>query len=451
MNKKYQVFVSSTYEDLKEERSSVITALLKAGFMPTGMEYFTATSKSQWEVIEKIIPQCDYYVVIVAGKYGSIEPVSDISYTEKEYDLAVKSGIPAIAFLYKDIENLPAKNVESDATSLKKLNAFREKLKKRLSDFWMNKDDLAAKVLASFHKEVVDSPRVGWVRSNAVASEEKRLDTSFLDAVADLHMEITGLSNDGEQIVQKSIETLQWGDILEKVCSLMTTPLTFIGAKEEIANLWFGLVEADVNMIIYTFVNEGILEVGTSNMEGLGVQQYCAVTPYGHELLAKRIFSTNAELALRDKKTVTKLMSCFSTGLMDEYLREGPLYINADLVTSFDMCESIVTASSFTLYGETTNRLWRSFYKCWEEAICHYEWYTSTNNNTYRFCGLQGDRFVTDQDENNFKHLVDNRTKLYRCYSDFISFVKDTLRLNVEESSLAFEEEQYKIKSMFKQ
>lgn len=446
MDKKYQVFVSSTYEDLKEERSAVITALLKAGFMPTGMEYFTATSKSQWEVIEEIIPQCDYYIVIVAGKYGSIEPISGLSYTEKEYDLAVSSGVPAIGFLYQDLESLTVKQAESTEERQAKLNAFREKIKNRMSDFWTNKDDLASKVLASLHKEVVDSPRIGWVRANAATSGEKLMDTSFLDSVADLHMEITSMSNNGNQIIEKSIETLQWGDILEKVCNLMTVPLTYIGAREEISNLWFGLVEADLNMIIYTLVNAGILEVGTSNVEGLGVQQYCAVTSYGHELLANRVFSINAELHVRDKKTLSKLMSCFSTRLMDEYLREGPLYLNADLVTSFDMCESIVSASSFALYGETISRVWSNFYNCWKEAMCHYEWYSSSNRNQYRFWGLQSDCFVTNQDENNFKHLVDNCEKLRRCYYDFISLVKDTWKMNVEDSSLAFEEELYKKK-----
>lgn len=450
MDKKYQVFVSSTYEDLKEERSAVITALLKAGFMPTGMEYFTATSKTQWEVIEEIIPQCDYYIVIVAGKYGSIEPVSGISYTEKEYDLAVSSGVPAIGFLYKDMENLTVAKAESDEQQRKKLESFRKKIKNRMSDFWSNKDDLSSKVLASLHKEVNESPRVGWVRANALKSEEKPKDISFLETVAELHKEHYGFTDEGEQTIERSVETLTWGDILGKICNLMTVPFTYTGAREEIAtNLWPGLIEADVNKIIYTFVNEGILEIGTSKVDGLGVQQYCMVTSYGHELLAKRTFSTNAELAVRDKKTIAKLMSCFSTGLMDEYLREGPLYVNVDLLTSFDMCEAIVSASSFTLYGETTSRLWSDFYRCWHEAMCHYQWYTSANNNRYRFEGLQGDRFVTTNDEDNFNHLVDNVQKLQRCYLDFIGLVKDTLMMNVEETSLVFEKEQHKQRQMF--
>jgi hypothetical protein len=38
MNVKYQIFVSSTYEDLKDERADVIKACLNMGYIPHGME-----------------------------------------------------------------------------------------------------------------------------------------------------------------------------------------------------------------------------------------------------------------------------------------------------------------------------------------------------------------------------------------------------------------------------
>lgn len=42
MDKRYQVFVSSTYEDLREERGAVMQALLGLDCIPTGMESFPA-------------------------------------------------------------------------------------------------------------------------------------------------------------------------------------------------------------------------------------------------------------------------------------------------------------------------------------------------------------------------------------------------------------------------
>ena len=65
MNKKYSVFVSSTYEDLKEERQEVVNALLQMDCFPVGMEYFNASDQSQWDVIKSLIDECDYYVLII--------------------------------------------------------------------------------------------------------------------------------------------------------------------------------------------------------------------------------------------------------------------------------------------------------------------------------------------------------------------------------------------------
>ena len=96
MNKKYQVFVSSTYKDLKEERMAVIRLLLKMGFIPVGMEQFPASNMSQMEYIKMMLDSCDYYLLILAGKYGSVD-VDGIGFTEKEYDYAIANGIPVMS------------------------------------------------------------------------------------------------------------------------------------------------------------------------------------------------------------------------------------------------------------------------------------------------------------------------------------------------------------------
>ncbi|HEX4136006.1 MAG TPA: DUF4062 domain-containing protein [Bryobacteraceae bacterium] len=48
MQKRYQVFVSSTYEDLHEERREVMQALLALNCIPTGMELFPAADDDSW-------------------------------------------------------------------------------------------------------------------------------------------------------------------------------------------------------------------------------------------------------------------------------------------------------------------------------------------------------------------------------------------------------------------
>ena len=105
MNKRYQVFVSSTYEDLIEERLEVMKALLELDCIPCGMEYFPAANEDQWTFIKKLIDTCDYYVVIIGGRYGS-EDSDGKSYTQKEYEYALSKGIPTIGFMYYDRNSL---------------------------------------------------------------------------------------------------------------------------------------------------------------------------------------------------------------------------------------------------------------------------------------------------------------------------------------------------------
>ena len=102
MDKKFQVFVSSTYTDLIEERNEVMKALLELDCIPSGMELFPSGDDSQWNYINKVIDNCDYFIIISAGKYGTIAK-NGKSYTQLEYEYAVKNNIPTIAFLYKDL------------------------------------------------------------------------------------------------------------------------------------------------------------------------------------------------------------------------------------------------------------------------------------------------------------------------------------------------------------
>ena len=116
MNKKLQVFVSSTYTDLKEERQAAVEAILDAGHIPAGMELFKAGNESQLKTIYKWIDESDVYMLILGGRYGSIEAKSGKSYTQLEYEYALSKDIPVFAvvlsnlFLAQKITNLGLKN-----------------------------------------------------------------------------------------------------------------------------------------------------------------------------------------------------------------------------------------------------------------------------------------------------------------------------------------------------
>ncbi len=97
MNKKLQVFVSSTYTDLIEERQAAVQAILDAGHIPAGMELFKAGNRSQLETIYKWIDESDIYMLILGGRYGSIESKSGKSYTQLEYEYAINNNIPVFS------------------------------------------------------------------------------------------------------------------------------------------------------------------------------------------------------------------------------------------------------------------------------------------------------------------------------------------------------------------
>lgn len=171
MAKKYQIFISSTFRDLSEQRAAVSKIILDLDHIPAGMEMFSATDMDQMTYIKQIIDQCDYYVLIVAGKYGSLSP-NGISYTELEYDYAVESGRIVLGFIFEDASKLLASEVESDPEIAKKLSAFVEKIKTgRIVQFWKTQDELSGKVALSLTKAFARFPQIGWVRGDILADE----------------------------------------------------------------------------------------------------------------------------------------------------------------------------------------------------------------------------------------------------------------------------------------
>jgi uncharacterized protein DUF4062 len=116
---KYQVFISSTFQDLIQEREIVIATILSMYHIPIGMELFSADDEEQWEVIKRTIDDSDYYILIIGNKYGTVNE-DGISYTELEYNYALKSGVPILSFIIEDSVNRNTDQIESDGIKLEK-------------------------------------------------------------------------------------------------------------------------------------------------------------------------------------------------------------------------------------------------------------------------------------------------------------------------------------------
>lgn len=93
-------FISSTFTDLEEERQTAVQAVLNAGHIPAGMELFKAGDTSQKETIKKWIEESDVYMLILGGRYGSIDSETGMSYTHWEYEYAKELKSPVLQLLY---------------------------------------------------------------------------------------------------------------------------------------------------------------------------------------------------------------------------------------------------------------------------------------------------------------------------------------------------------------
>lgn len=183
--KRYQIFISSTYTDLQEERQEVLKSVLKLRHIPVGMEHFVATNKEQFDYIKRLLDETDYYIIIVGNRYGS-QADDGISYTEKEFDYAVSLGIPVIACIHSNPDSLPVNKSDLELDAKQKLQEFRNKVMhhRMVSYFnWENPSALSAEVVVALINTINDNPRPGWER---VASYEN---SDLLNQINDLRIE----------------------------------------------------------------------------------------------------------------------------------------------------------------------------------------------------------------------------------------------------------------------
>jgi hypothetical protein len=184
---------------LVEERQDTLKSILDLGHIPSGMEGFFAADQEQLSYIQKIIDECDYYILIIAGRYGSVDETG-VSYTEKEYDYAVGKGITVLAFIHNDVENLAAAKVDTDADTRQRLASFRDRVsKKRLVSFWSNREQLKSNIIISLSKAIGETPGVGWVRGNIAAAED------ILTQINEFRTEVERLRIENDNLKQQMV------------------------------------------------------------------------------------------------------------------------------------------------------------------------------------------------------------------------------------------------------
>lgn len=166
------MFVSSTFTDLIEERQAAVSAILKAGHIPAGMELFTAGDRSQMATIEEWINESDVYMLILGGRYGSVETESGVSYTELEFDYAQQMGKPSFAVVITDEaleRKIRAKGSDfGEKENPKQLRQFREKVLTKVSSFFEDCKDIKLCVHESLADFVARRELKGWVSGGEI-------------------------------------------------------------------------------------------------------------------------------------------------------------------------------------------------------------------------------------------------------------------------------------------
>lgn len=168
--KKLQVFVSSTYIDLHEERQAAVQAILTAGHIPAGMELFAAGDETQMNVIKRWIDESDVYMLILGGRYGSIEPKSQKSYIHLEYEYALEKNKPLFAVVIEDghldekVKKDGLKAIEKDHSE--KLKEFRNLVCSRMVRFWSDPKDIKLAVMETMSDFSKREDLMGWILGN---------------------------------------------------------------------------------------------------------------------------------------------------------------------------------------------------------------------------------------------------------------------------------------------
>lgn len=157
------VFLSSTFRDLESHRAVLKLALESSGYRVFGMELFTANARPPLDTCLAELKQSDIYIGVIGEYYGSCPPGYKKSYTQLEYELAMRREMPMFCFLMADDAQVTPAQIERDARKLERLNAFKAHLKKHHTlAFFRDANEAAWEILAALRKhELRESEKKG--------------------------------------------------------------------------------------------------------------------------------------------------------------------------------------------------------------------------------------------------------------------------------------------------
>lgn len=222
MEKKLQVFISSTFLDLQEERQAAVQAVLNAGHIPAGMELFKAGDESQQQVIEEWINDSDVYLLILGGRYGALNN-EGISYTEWEYNKAAELGKERFSLILNE-EYINAKVAQEliKATDLETKNdkyvLFKERVEKKLVKYIDHEARIESAIQSSLRniEKKKNNKFDGWVRyselinNNEMKNENNKLKNSLIAMNEEnqrLENSLIAMNEENERLENRAVES----------------------------------------------------------------------------------------------------------------------------------------------------------------------------------------------------------------------------------------------------
>lgn len=150
---KKTVFISSTYEDLKQQRAKLWETLVQYDVDIRGMEQFGARKSAPLDTCLAEVEQSDIYIGIIALRLGSIDVKSGKSFTQLEYEKAVMLDRDILIYFFDENNGQIIPKFIDFGEKHEMLEAFKSTLKERHTiDTFIDDDDLSEKLKRKFNE-----------------------------------------------------------------------------------------------------------------------------------------------------------------------------------------------------------------------------------------------------------------------------------------------------------
>lgn len=162
LDKRYQVFISTSGAEMQSERIILSQTLVGMGFFSWGLEQRTPLNTA---FARRQIDDCDYVVILLGSQYGE-QSVSGVGYMHLEYIYAVTKQKPIIVFMHEDPASRDPSLHDTKPELQEKFKEFRQLLQQEADQVFCYRTlrDLEMAVRLNMPQMLERYPVSGWVR-----------------------------------------------------------------------------------------------------------------------------------------------------------------------------------------------------------------------------------------------------------------------------------------------